>query len=87
MITDIAAYLRYFEGFRRRTERDVAALPPGAAAWRPPAADGETGWSIGQIVAHIGGTRLYFASAYRNDRQQIFARAISSSFRSRENAA
>jgi uncharacterized damage-inducible protein DinB len=67
MITDIASYLRYFEGFRRRTERDVAALPPAAAAWRPPAAEGEAGWSIGEIVKHIGGTRLYFASAYRNE--------------------
>ena len=67
MITDIASYLRFFESFRRRTERDVAALPPSAAAWRPPAAEGEAGWSIGQIVAHIGGTRLYFASAYRNE--------------------
>ncbi len=67
MITDIASYLRFFETFRRRTERDVAALPPAAAAWRPPASDGEAGWSIGQIVAHLGGTRLYFASAYRNE--------------------
>src|SRR4030095_1806509 len=67
MITDIASYLRFFDGVRRRTERDVAALPPTAAAWRPPALDGEAGWNIGQIVAHIGGTRLYFASAYRGE--------------------
>ncbi len=37
MITDIASYLRFFESFRRRTERDVAALPAAAAAWQPPA--------------------------------------------------
>jgi uncharacterized damage-inducible protein DinB len=67
MITDIASYLRFFDSVRRRTERDVAALPPAAVAWKPPAADGETGWTIGQIVGHIGGSRLYFASAYRND--------------------
>ena len=67
MITDIPSYLQFFENLRRRTDRDVAALPPAGAAWRPPAADGEAGWSIGQIVAHIGGTRLYFASAYRNE--------------------
>jgi len=67
MITDMAAYLRFFDTVRRRTERDVAALPPAAAAWRPPVGDGEAGWGIGQIVAHIGGTRLYFASAYRNE--------------------
>src|SRR5262245_40546392 len=64
MITDIESYLRFFDSVRRRTERDVAALPPEAAAWRPPAAAGESGWSIGDIVGHIGGSRLYFASAY-----------------------
>jgi uncharacterized damage-inducible protein DinB len=67
MITDIAAYLRFFDSVRRRTERDVAALPPAAAAWRPPAAGGGAGWGIGQIVAHIGASRLYFASAYRGE--------------------
>ena len=36
-------------------------------AWRPSTIGGETGWSIGQIVAHIGGSRLYFASAYRGE--------------------
>ena len=67
MITDIESYLRFFDSVRRRTERDVAALPPQAAAWRPPAASGEAGWGIGQLVEHIGGSRLYFASAYRGD--------------------
>jgi uncharacterized damage-inducible protein DinB len=70
MITDLVSYLRYFGGVRRRTARDVAALPPAAAAWHPPArADetGEAGWSIGQIVDHIGASRLYFASAYRGE--------------------
>ena len=67
MITDIVAYLRFFDSVRRRTERDFAALPPAAAAWRPPAAEGESGWSIGQIVSHIGVSRLYFASAYRGE--------------------
>jgi len=67
MITDIESYLRFFDSVRRRTERDVAALPPAAAAWRPPAAGGEAGWGIGQLVEHIGGTRLYFASAYRGE--------------------
>jgi uncharacterized damage-inducible protein DinB len=67
MITDVEAYLRFFDSVRRRTERDVAALPPQAAAWRPPPAGGEAGWGIGEIVAHIGATRLYFASAYRGE--------------------
>jgi uncharacterized damage-inducible protein DinB len=67
MITDIEAYLRFFDSVRRRTERDVAALPPAAAAWQPPAAGGEAGWGIGELVGHIGATRLYFASAYRGE--------------------
>jgi len=67
MITDVESYLRFFDSVRRRTERDVAALPPAAAAWRPPAASGEAGWGIGELVGHIGATRLYFASAYRGE--------------------
>ena len=67
MITDIGSYLGFFDSLRRRTERDVAALPPAAVDWTPPAIEGETGWTIGQIVGHIGGSRLYFASAYRNE--------------------
>jgi uncharacterized damage-inducible protein DinB len=67
MITDVGSYLRFFDSVRRRTERDVAALPSGAAAWRPPAVAGEAGWSIGDIVGHIGGGRLYFARAYRGE--------------------
>ena len=67
MISDIASYLRFFDGVHRRTERDVAALPEAAAAWRSPASGGEGEWSIGQIVGHIGSARLYFASAYRGE--------------------
>jgi len=67
MITDVESFLRFFDSVRRRTERDIVALPPAAATWRPPAADGEAGWSIGQLVGHIGASRLYFASAYRGE--------------------
>ena len=67
MITDIAAYLRFFESVMRRTERDIKALPPEAVAWRPPAIAGESEWTIGEIIKHLGGSRLYFASAYRNE--------------------
>ena len=67
MITDIASYLRFFDSVHRRTARDVAALPPAAASWRPAAASGEAAWNIGEIVSHIGVSRLYFASAYRGE--------------------
>ena len=67
MITDTASYLRFFDSVMRRTERDIAALPSEAHAWRPPPLAGENEWSIGEIVGHIGTSRLYFASAYRNE--------------------
>jgi hypothetical protein len=67
MITGIGSYVRCFDSIRRRTERDIEALPSNAAAWRTPAVHGETGWSIGDIVGHIGSARLYFASAYRGE--------------------
>ncbi len=67
MITSIAAFLRYADAVFRRTARDVAALPEAAAAWHPPPREGEVGWGIGQLVGHIAGARLYFASAYRGE--------------------
>jgi uncharacterized damage-inducible protein DinB len=67
MITDPDAYLRYFDSIHRRTLRDVAALPPAAETWAPPAGEGEQGWSIFQIVQHIAESRLYFAKAYRGE--------------------
>lgn len=67
MITDIGSFLRYFDAVHRRTVRDVAALPPAAAGWTPPVRDGEAGWSIGRLVGHTAASRLYFASAYRDE--------------------
>jgi uncharacterized damage-inducible protein DinB len=73
MFTDIQDFLRYYRGLHKRTMRDIAALPPEAADYKPPAAlaeragDGENTWSIGEIVRHIGGARLYFARAYRDE--------------------
>ena len=64
MITDIASYLRFFDSVR---QRDIAALPPDAVTWRPPAVRGGIGWTIGHIVGHIGSSRLCFASAYRGE--------------------
>src|SRR3990172_1534319 len=67
MITDIESFLRYFEAVHRRTVRDVAALPAEAEAYRPLAGDGESAWSINDIVRHMAGSRLYFARAYRGE--------------------
>ena len=63
MITDPEEYLRYFDSIHRRTVRDIAALPPAAEGWAPPAGEVEQGWSIAEIVHHIAESRMYFASA------------------------
>jgi uncharacterized damage-inducible protein DinB len=67
MITSVDAFLRYFDSVHRRTLRDIAALPPEAASWRPEQGQGESAWDIAQIVRHIAGSRMYFASAYRGE--------------------
>ena len=65
MISDIDAFLKYFDGLSRRAIRDIGALPAEAETWRPPSGDGENAWDIGEIVGHMAASRLYFASAYR----------------------
>ncbi len=67
MFTDIETYLRYYGGLHKRSLRDVGALPPAAADYRPQAGEGENAWSIGEIVRHMSGARLYFAKAYRGE--------------------
>ncbi|MHB8574986.1 MAG: DinB family protein [Dehalococcoidia bacterium] len=67
MITSIEEFLRYFDAVHRRAVRDVGMLPAEAESWRPAAGEGENAWDIGQLVAHMAGSRLYFASAYRNE--------------------
>lgn len=64
MISDVASFLRYFDGIHARTVRDVSALPEDAAAWRPPIPEGEAGWGVSEIVRHIAEARQFFASAY-----------------------
>ncbi|MCC6387542.1 MAG: DinB family protein [Dehalococcoidia bacterium] len=64
MITSIDAFLRYFDAVHRRAVRDIAALPPEADGWRPAVGTGENAWSINQVIGHMAGSRLYFASAY-----------------------
>lgn len=67
MFTGISAYISYFEGAHRRTVRDVSVLPPEAVSYKPETGEGENAWSIGEIVRHIAGTRLYFTRAYRGE--------------------
>lgn len=67
MFQTIDDFLRYFRSVHKRALRDVGALPPEADGWRPPTGEGENAWSINQLVGHMAGSRLYFASAYRGD--------------------
>ena len=65
MFTDINGFLRYFRSVNRRAVRDVTALPPQADGWTPTGGEGENAWSINQLIGHMCGSRLYFASAYQ----------------------
>ncbi len=67
MISDIDSFLRYFDAVHRRALRDIGALPPEAERWSPAAGEGENAWSIGEIVRHMAGSRIYFARAYRGE--------------------
>jgi uncharacterized damage-inducible protein DinB len=64
MITDVEAFIRWFESVNRRAMRDVGALPEEAERWRPGAGEGEDGWSIGELVAHMAASRMFFVSAF-----------------------
>lgn len=67
MFRSINGFLQYFEAVHRRALRDVAALPPEADGWKPPAGTDDYAWSINTLVGHMAGSRLYFASAYRGE--------------------
>jgi hypothetical protein len=64
MVPDIDGFLRYFHGVNERALRDFTGLGPGAETWRPLAGDGESAWSVGEIVSHMAGSRLFFSRAY-----------------------
>lgn len=95
MFTEIDGFLRYFRSVNRRAVRDVNALPPEADGWAPSSAGrdlvGEGAWSINQLIGHMCGSRLYFASAYRCEgwispephdvsRAELWAPALNASF-------
>jgi uncharacterized damage-inducible protein DinB len=67
MFRSIDGFLRYFDSVNRRAMRDIGALPAEADGWAPSSGEGENAWSINQLVGHMAGSRLYFASAYRGE--------------------
>jgi len=64
MLGDIEEFLQHFRGLNRRAVRDIGGLDAAAEAWTPPAGEGENGWGVGQIVAHMATSRVFFARAY-----------------------
>src|SRR5215472_13111979 len=64
MFGDIEDFLHYFRGLNRRGVRDVGGLGAAAETWRPPAGEGENAWGVGEIVAHMATSRVFFARAY-----------------------
>jgi uncharacterized damage-inducible protein DinB len=68
MIGDIDDFLRHFRGLNARAVRDIGGLAAEAEGWRPPAGEGEDGWGVGQIAAHMAASRVLFARAYAEQR-------------------
>ncbi|HYW23768.1 MAG TPA: DinB family protein [Terriglobales bacterium] len=68
MLGDIEDFLHYFRGLNRRAVRDVGGLQAVAETWTPPAGEGENAWGVGQIVAHMATSRVFFARAYAEER-------------------
>ncbi|HJN91674.1 MAG TPA: DinB family protein [Dehalococcoidia bacterium] len=67
MFQTIDDFLRYFRSVHKRAVRDVAALPPEADGWSPGLGEGENAWNINTLVGHLCSSRLYFASAFRDE--------------------
>jgi uncharacterized damage-inducible protein DinB len=64
MFGDIEDFLHYFRGLNRRAVRDIGGLNAAAETWTPAAGKGENAWGVGQIVAHMATSRVFFARAY-----------------------
>lgn len=48
-ITNVAAFLDYYEKIRQRTRRVVECVPPDRIEWRPSGRQ----WTLGDLVRHI----------------------------------
>lgn len=66
MISDIEAFLDWFEGVHRRTVRDVSLLPEAAETWLPGSneAEGDASWGVPQLVRHMAEGRSFFVGGF-----------------------
>ena len=64
MISDVDAFVKWFEGVNKRAVRDIGTLPVEAETWQPQTGDGENAWGVRQLVGHMATSRLWFTRAY-----------------------
>ena len=63
LIRSIAAYLKYFEGIRRRTVSFAEALPADKIDWKPK----EDEYSCGDIIRHLGSVQLMNVDSFAGE--------------------
>jgi uncharacterized damage-inducible protein DinB len=54
-MVELADFVPYFKGFRKRTDRLLPLIPPGKLEWRPEAG----AMSFGDLLRHIAGTERW----------------------------
>lgn len=64
MITSVESFIKYFEGVRRRTLRDIAAIPPEYVDWAP--RPGEM--TLGDLIRHLGSIERFYVTKVVEDR-------------------
>jgi len=52
-MTDTRALLQSLDGIRAETLKRFDGLTQAQLDWRPPASDGESGWSLGEVFMHL----------------------------------
>ena len=64
MISSVKDFIKYYEGVRRRTLRDIGVIPPEYIDWAP--RPGEM--TLGDIIRHIGSTARFYVTKIVQDR-------------------
>ena len=64
MISSVAAFVRYFDGVRRRTVVAVDRVGPLLAGFKPKSDE----WTCAEIVRHLAGAEKFFVTKVVDDR-------------------